>query len=861
MPEVTLAALVKRWRENAELTQEELAEASGLTVRTVSDLERGISKRPHKPTIQQLADALGLTGAVREEFEAVARGRDVAGAMQTLPRDIISFTGREDELRQLIESAASSGGVVGIHAIGGMAGVGKTTFAVHAAYELTPQFPDGQIYLELHGHTPGRSPVDPADALARLLLMAGITAEQIPADLDERVAKWRNRLAGWKLLLILDGALDSKQVEPLLPGAAECLVLVTSRRRLTALPDASVISLDVLAPDEAAMLLVRIAARADLDSGDKAVSEIVRLCGALPLAVTIMAAQLRDNKRWTLASMAVRLREAQDRLKPMVAEHRSVAAAFDLSYQNLTEGQQRLFRRLALHPGDDLDSYAVAALDDSDLEDARQTLADLCENYLLIEPEEGRYRFHDLIRQYARTLGETDPPVDREAAMARLLDYYLHTVRHADRYLARRVPRASGRPLGAAPRHAPDFSERADAVRWMDDERLNLQAVTEYADQNAQRGYAIAIPAAMRAYLRSQGHWNQALDLYRTAREAARQSGDGLSEADALAEMGPILRMTGDYPAAAHTLTLAFEQYDALGDRLGQASALHDLGAVQAQTGNLSAAVGSLDRCLDLFRGLGDQKGQAGALNYLGVVQRFAGDYQAAAANQAEAIELCRALGDEFGEASALNDLGAVQRLTGDYRAAAFSQARALDLFRRVDHRLGQASALNDLGVIRTLTKDYPEAISNLQDALKLFSDLVHLQGKANALTDLGAVQALTGDYPAATTSFGQAREIYTSLGHRQGEAELLNNMGETELASSETQQAYSHHQEALAIAADIKVPAEQARALEGIGRCQLLTGQAAEGAASLQQALEIYQRINSPYADRVAETLGEQRP
>ena len=357
--------LLRRLRAEAGLTQEELAEAARLSPRSVSDLERGINRTARKETARLLADALGLIGPARAEFEAAAQGRPVPGgagtggvaaATRTLPRDVVSFTGRQEELGQLAKAAAGSGGVVGIHAIGGMAGVGKTAFAVHAAHQLAGRYPDGQIFLPLHGHTPGRAPVDPADALASLLLTAGVAAAHIPPGLDARTALWRDRLAGRQLLLILDDAAGSEQVRPLLPGSGGSLVLVTSRRHLSALEDATAVSLDTLPPGQAAALLVRLAGRPALSPDDPAVGEITGLCGYLPLAIGMVARQLHHHPAWTAAGRAAELTAAAGRLELMATENLSVAAAFDLSYADLTEEQQRLFRRLGLHPGADIDA-------------------------------------------------------------------------------------------------------------------------------------------------------------------------------------------------------------------------------------------------------------------------------------------------------------------------------------------------------------------------------------------------------------------------------------------------------------------------------------------------------------------------
>src|SRR5262249_18118128 len=279
-----------------------------------------------------------------------------------------AFTGRQSELRSLLRMAATArrgGGIVGIYAIGGMAGIGKTTFAVHAAHLLAPRFPDGQVFMPLHAHTPGQRPVDPASALASLLLTAGVDASQIPAGLEERSRLWRDYLAGKQVLLLLDDAVGYEQVRPLLPGAAGSLVLVTSRRYLTALEDIEPISLDTLTSDEAAALLIRLAARPGLAATDPAVNEITRLCGYLPLAIRMLAGRVRHHPAWSPSEIARDLASARDRLELMRTENLSVAAAFDLSYQDLASPQQRLFRRLGLHYGTDFDVYAAAALDDA----------------------------------------------------------------------------------------------------------------------------------------------------------------------------------------------------------------------------------------------------------------------------------------------------------------------------------------------------------------------------------------------------------------------------------------------------------------------------------------------------------------
>ena len=872
-PELEFAGLLRELRVAAQLTQEELAEAAGLSSRTVSALERGVNRTTHKETARLLADALHLTGPARTQFEAVARGRDPGGAgagaaaaaTRTLPRDIASFTGRQQELQQLAEAAAGAGRVVGIHAIGGMAGVGKTAFAVHAAHRLADRFPGGQIFLPLHGHTPGRQPVDPADALAGLLLTLGVPAGQIPAGVEARMALWRDRLAERQLLLILDDAASSEQVRPLLPGAGGSLVLVTSRRHLSALEDATAVSLDTLPPGEAADLLVRLAGRAGLRPDDPAVAELTRLCGFLPLAIGMVARQLHHHPAWTAAGRVAELTAGVDRLELMATENLSVAAAFNLSYADLTGDQQRLFRRLGLHPGADIDGYAAAALDGTDLGAARRGLEALYDQYLIAEPAQDRYRLHDLIREHARVLaGRLDPDRDREQATARLLDYYQHTAARANALIARQTGSAPASADGAIRAAVPALDGREQALAWAQAERASLLACLDHAAATGQDARVIALTAGLAALLRRDGPWAEAITRHEAAIQAAQYLGDRLGQANALNELGVVRRMTGDYPTATQVHEQALGIYRDLGDRLGQAHALSHLGALRLGTSNYPAAAQALEQALVHYRGLGDQLGQAGALNYLGIVQRLTGNYPAAAQALEQALGIYRDLGDRLGQAHALRDVGDVRRETGDFRAATRVLEQALDIFCSLGDRLGQAHALKNLGSVRRLTGDYTAAAQALEQALDIFRDLGHWGGQANALSDLGAVRRATGDYPAAAQALEQALSIYRDLGDRGGEAEALNEAGTLHRASGELAQAEGCHQQALDLARIIASAWDEAHALAGLGRCALAADDATQAGVLLQQALEIFQRIGAAEAAGVSaelETLSHSRP
>jgi len=838
-PGLGFAELLRQLRVDARLTQEELAEAAELSPRSVSDLERGIHRTAQKVTAHLLADALGLPEPARALFVAAARGRGhaesvlaaartaapgaaAAAATRTLPRDSANFTGRERELALLLaavrpEPAGAVG--MGIHVIDGMPGIGKTTLAVSAAHRLASSYPDGQFFLPLHAHTPGQRPVEPADSLASLLETAGLRAQQIPPGLEARAARWRDHVAGKKILLLLDDAAGHEQVRPLLPGTTGSLVLITSRRRLAALDDAAQISLGTLSPADAATLLARLAGRPSLSSGDAGIGEITRLCGYLPLAIGMVASQLRNHPARTPEGVAAELAAARDRLTLIYAENLSVGAAFDLSYADLDAAQQRMFRRLGLLPGPSIDAYAAAALDGTGTAASRRCLDELYDQHLVAEPAPGRYELHDLLREHARTLAAADEPTDREAAVTRLLDYYTHAGLAAGEHFDPWESAYRRRPPGHPPADAPDLSTLGNASAWLEAERGNMHAAAAYAAGHGRCAHAIAVTAAISSFLTVRGHWDQCAALQRSALAASRQAGDRLGEADALCGLGGLQRETGDYSAAAATLSQALAIYVEVGNPIGQ----------------------SVVHC------------------QLGFLQTLTGDYPAAVASHRQSLELARMEDSRTGGAHSLSSLGLVQQLIGDHSAAAASLQQALAQFAELGNRIGQATSLNALGVVQQEIGDYPSALASQQRALAIFRDVGNMIGQAYALNDVGLVYQETGDYASAAASHQQALAWFGDLGHRLGEAEALNRLGELATRTKATDQAHDLHSRALTIARDIKAAFEEARALDGLGHNFLHSGDRDRAASHLALALTIYQRIGVPAARRVQMTIHEQ--
>jgi tetratricopeptide (TPR) repeat protein/DNA-binding SARP family transcriptional activator len=755
------------------------------------------------------------TAAITDSLGTDAGQVSALGMVCTLPPDTAAFTGRKAELDRIaaeVTRAAAAGSVVAICPIGGMPGVGKTALAVHAAHLLADRFPDRQLFVSLHAHTPGQDPATPETALAGLLAAAGVDARYLPDDLEGRAALWRDRMAGQKALLVLDNAASSAQVTPLLPGSAGCLVLVTSRRYLGDLPGAAApVQLPVLPTLEAREMFVRLAPRAAADP-DQAVAELAGLAGFLPLAISLLARVYARHPSWTLADLAAETRAG---MLTLSAEHDSVAAAFELSYRYLAPDQQQFLRRLGVHPGTSIDAYAAAALASTSLSEAAWLLDALHGEGLLTETGHRRYGMHDLIRSYAHDLAATDPPASQQA-LDRLLDYYQHTAALAEKLLARQARTRPAPAPHSVPAVVPDLADNTQALAWARAERDSLLACLDQATVTGQHARVIALTAATASLLRHDGPWTSAITRHAAAVQAARHLGDRLAQANALTDLGDARRLTGDHRAAAQ----------------------------------------ALEQALNIARDIADQLGQANALHDLGIVRLVTGDYRAAAQALEQALDIARDIGNRLGQGNALQTLGMVRRLTGDYRAAAQAHEQALDIARDIGNRLGQGSALQTLGMVRRLTGDYRAAVQALEQALNIARDIGNRLGQANALNTLGSVRRLTGDYRAAVQALEQALDIARDIGNRGGEAEILNETGELCRVRGDPGRAANYHRQALALSREIASLRDEACALAGLGRCALTLGRTSDAAENLRQARDIFQRIGAAEATDVAAEL-----
>jgi DNA-binding SARP family transcriptional activator/tetratricopeptide (TPR) repeat protein len=757
--------------------------------------------------------------AADPELAAPARAAELPGHQRSdLPGDIADFTGRETEMRRLLDvlsGDAGAGLAVVISAIDGMAGIGKTALAVHLAHKLAERYPDARLFIDLHAHTADRKPVRPAAALDMLLRALGVPSAKIPREIDERARMWRAELAGRKALVVLDNAASAAQVRPLLPGAPGCLVLITSRRRLTDLEAARSLSLDVLPPGDAAALFTR-AADVDHAAADPgAAADVVRLCGYLPLAIRIAAARLRGRPAWTTGHLAGRLAERESRLGELSVGDRSVAAAFTLSYQDLSPGQQLLFRLLGLVPCPEFGACVAAALCDTSLDQAGRLLEELVDAHLLQEPAPDRYRFHDLLRHHAEALArQTEPDAVRRAAVGRVLDYYLQATARA---MAHVDPRGTQITLGARRETAPTPipGSRSAALAWLDDEYGNLIAVIGYAGEEGWPNYAWQLPCLLQYFFDIRGHAADWISTHRLALVTVHHLADRQAEAEIRKGLGLAywILMRCDEALDQHRQSLAL--YCAAGNRLGEGDALNNLGLVHERLGQYVQARSHYERSL--------------------------------------AIRL--AAGDGRGRAATLLNLGNVHDRLGRYTVAAEHYRQAMVIFQEIGDQRSEAIVLGNLGMIHERLEQHDDAIRHFRQSLAITAKSGDHRISSHNLTNLGNVFGRLGRHAEAAVQHLQALALARETGDRGAEGEILNNLGDTRCATGHLTEALALHHQALALAREVRDRHEEARAHHGAGTAL----QVSDPGSARQQwaaALAIYRELGVPEADALRDQL-----
>jgi tetratricopeptide (TPR) repeat protein len=773
-----------------------------------------------------------------------------------LPGGTPDFTGRRQALALLAERMQEhdlAGVVVAIHAVDGMAGVGKTELALRAAHQHKHRYPDGQYFLNLHGYTEGIAPLSPEVALEELLRQAGVAGQEIPPDLAGRQARWRALMAGQQALVLLDNVLDADQVRPLLPGPAGCLVLITSRSRLPGLPGARALSLSVLPPDEAIELFTRVAG-ADRQLDVEAVSTVVGLVGCLPVAVRAVASQVGDD--YAEAELADDLARAKgstglvEATSPLGAE---VSAAFETSLQRLDLAHRQAFRILGLHPGPVIGVPQFAVLADLTISHASQVLRALAARNLITPGQERvghrRYQLHDLLREFARQEAGTHLSVlERSAAIDRLTSWYATVIGYVDR-----MEDATDSAPAAQPTVQGLKLDGLEQTRsWLAAEQANLLAFAEHATDD--HAADVCCRYGRRLYLLA--YFVSARTLYRSAVSVYRLASNQGGQADAMAGLGHVARLTGDHAGAGEQFHAALAIYQQTGNREGQADVLAGLGHIALATGDHAGAGEQFHAALAIHQQTGNREGQADATAGLGLHALATGDYPVADEQLRAALAIYQPARNQAGQAIALWGLGQAALFTGDYQAASEHYRAALTIRRQTGNRAGEAAALWGLGNVALFTKAYPLAEEHYRAALAILQQTGHRGGQAVTLATLGDTAKSTGDYPAAKEYYRASLAICEQIGNRDGQAEALTGLGTVALATDDHPAADQHFRASLAICQQTGNRAGQAEALTGLGHAAKADRRREETRERWHQALAIYVEIGSPNAESVRDEL-----
>jgi DNA-binding SARP family transcriptional activator/tetratricopeptide (TPR) repeat protein len=679
------------------------------------------------------------------------------GAPRQLPAAVAHFVGRADELAALTELLDLPGGQsprpIVISAVSGTAGVGKTALAVHWAHQVAGRFPDGQLYADLRAFDPSGSPAVPADVARRFLNALGIPDRQIPPDPDSWENLYRSSLAGKQMLIVLDNARDAAQVRPLLPGGPGCFVLVTSRNELTSLvasEGAHMLTVDLLSQPDAYELVAGRLDRRRVADEPEGVSELIELCARLPIAISIAVARAAAHPAFPLADLAAELRDLNSRIDVLdVSDPGSgIRAVFSWSYQELSDTAARMFRLLGAHPGPDISLPAATSLAGLARDQARRAVGELTRSHLLAEHVHGRFTFHDLLRAYAADRCRSqDDDAERDAALHRLLDHYLHTCHTVSRLLDPTLGTISlAPPLPGVLPEAPGGYEQAWA--WAEAEHEMLLAVAALAAATHFEAYAWQILHAMEPFFRQRGFWHDFAIAQRTALDAAERTRDIAGQAHMHRGLGREYAILGSFEEGQAHLSHAIAGFQKLGYRTDQARAHINMGLALEMQGRYDEAISQAARALRLYRAAGHHGGQAGALNNIGLYHIYLGNHQKGIAYCQQALSGFGELGDRLGTAHALDSLGSAYHFLGQSAQAIACYQQSLDTFREYGDRFGQADALTHLGDTHHATGNPQAARRTWQAALNILSELHHPgTGRIYAkLTKTSGIRHLSGD-------------------------------------------------------------------------------------------------------------------
>jgi tetratricopeptide (TPR) repeat protein len=720
-----------------------------------------------------------------------------------LPAGTVDFTGRDRELSELdsvltVETELGAPAVV-ISALDGTAGVGKTALAVHWAHRTKQRFPDGQLFVNLRGHALD-APTDPLRVLGQFLRALGTPPEQVPLDPDEAAAMYRTALADRRALVVLDNAWGPEQVRPLLPGSPTCAVLITSRNQLSGLvarDGARQLTVGVLSDDAARELLTRIIGAPRVAAESAAVTELLRLCSHLPLALRIAAAKLANSPGQRIADLVLRLQKDNrlDLLQMADDPEAVVRSAFQLSYSSLDASAQQLFRWLGVIPGPSFSAPVIAAMTGRPVADAAGLLKTLSAAHL-VEGDDDRYWCHDLLRLFARErLADEESDAGRATALASLHDFYLRSATAAGDVLYPQMLRLAGTSADGR-----SFADHQEAMAWLDSERANLLAVIAHAADEGPHSVAWLLADLLRGYF-----W-----LRRCTAEWLSASGDALRAAQAD------------------------------GDRMAEASAWQSSATAHWTVSSLTKAVDHYQRALRLAGEIGWVEGQAGMLGNLASVYLERGELDRAENAYKEALDLNTRFGRQVARGIDLSNLGNLYWELGSLRKAAACFTEALAVHDAVDAGMAKANGLLNLGSVQHDMGAMATALDTLDAALVLCRELGDAADEAMTLETIARVRLDAGDPHAALANGQAALAMAQRIGTRRIEGAALTTLGSVQHALGRTQDAIKHHQAALDLGRAIEDRRAIAEALTGLAITQLSTGDHVLALVHTDEALHV---------------------
>lgn len=685
-----------------------------------------------------------------------------------LPATVADFTGRAAVVRELGEQLAEASrgsGVMAVSAVAGIGGVGKTTLAVHVAHAARESFPDGQLYVDLQG-TEAR-PAEPEAVLGAFLRALGVPNPAIPDSLAERAALYRSTLDGRRVLALLDNAYDAAQIRQLLPGTPGCAALVTSRVRMVDLAGAHLVDLDVMSPEEALRLFIRIVGEERVTSERQAALDVVGACGFLPLAIRIAASRLAARRTWTVSVLAHKLADHRRRLDELRAGDLAVKATFALGYGQLSPTQARAFRLLSLPEGPDISLDAAAAVLDLDRYEAEELLEALVDISLIESAAPARYRFHDLLRLYARECAERDETAEaRCEALSRLLDFYLSSAARAyalenpgDRVLDHLAPAVWP---GLA------FTNREESLEWLFSEAQSLLAAVQQAAGGGCEGplrRGVDLLLAAQDLMESGIYARQYEQAARALVATAHTCGDALVEGRARVLVAQLLRMSGRFADADDQAQRAMIVGLVAEDPVTCSYAPNLRGIIAHKDRRFESCVQYHTAALEAFHADGNKHGEASALSNLSRAQLSLGDSDAAVATGQRVLAINRELGAGFRLGNALYAMSIPLTATGRLDEASACLIEALQIFRDARQEFWEGMTLYRLAEVHLAAGRWRQSAAHVEQALVILREVGGEWRTANALTVLGRALAGLGQMVRAHACWHDSLGVYTALG------------------------------------------------------------------------------------------------